>query len=364
LHEERGEWTGPSPSNPGFRYDRECLASALSQARLEQGGLLGRAAALDTRELPLTHQIVWAEEALVTAAIDGELLDPAAVRLSVARRLGLPATAMVPVSRNVEALLDVMEEAVAHWGSDLSWEQLARWHAALCRGRAVDPAQGAQAASAPGLAAQTLRNFLAWFNGTRDVSPADGIVRAGMAQLWFESIRPFDQANGRIGRAIVARALAQDARAPNRLLGIAARMRADQARYDDALDRARRGGGDITPWLAFFIETFTASCRASSSRIDELLARGRFWSEHRSIGINQRQRKALSRMLEAGPGRFAGGMTVRKYQLITNTTRVTASRDLAQLGQVGLLARQGAGRSTFYNLPMPGWAWVPARTRR
>jgi Fic family protein len=154
-------------------------------------------------------------------------------------------------------------------------------------------------------------------------------------------------------------ALAQDVRAPNRLLGMATRMRKDQARYYDALNQAQRGTGDITSWLAWFIEAFAASCQATSGLIDESLARAHFWSEHRATSINERQRKALNRMLQSGPGRFEGGMTARKYQALTGAIKITASRDLAELAEAGLLVRQGAGRSTFYNLPMAGWAWMP-----
>ena len=184
-------------------------------------------------------------------------------------------------------------------------------------------------------------------------------VRAGISHVWFESIHPFEDGNGRIGRAIVDLALAQDVRAPNRLLGMAVRMRQDQARYYEALNRAQRGTGDITQWLAWFIEAFAASCQATSGLIDESLARAHFWSEHRTTSINERQRKALNKMLEAGPGRFEGGMTARKYQSLTGAIKITASRDLAELAAAGLLVRQGAGRSTFYNLPMPGWGWSP-----
>jgi Fic family protein len=381
-------WIWQAPAWPQFRYDRDTLSAALSQARLQQGVLLGKAAALEAQELPLTQRDVWAEEAMATAAIEGESLDLAAVRSSVARRLGISSALAAAVPRNVEALLDVMEDATASWATDLSDERLCRWQAALFPGglsslRTVEAgryrthAEPMQIVSGPvgketvhyeapasSTVAEEMHKFLVWFNDTRDKAPADGIVRAGISHVWFESVHPFQDGNGRIGRAIVDMALAQDVRAPTRLLGMAARMRNDQARYYEALNQAQRGTGDITQWLAWFIDAFSASCQATAGLIDESLARAHFWSEHRTTSINERQRKALNKMLEAGPGRFKGGMTARKYQSLTGAIKITASRDLTELAGAGLLVRQGAGRSTFYNLPMPGWAWSPPPAKR
>ena len=388
MSSSRPGWIWQAPAWPEFRYDRDAVSAVASQARLEQGVLLGKAAALGAQELPLTQRDVWAEEAVSTAAIEGESLDLAAVRSSVARRLGISSTFAAAVPRNVEALLDVMEDATADWTTDLSDERLCRWQAALFPGglsslrtieagryrthaepmRIVSGPVGKETvhceAPAASTVAKEMRRFLAWFNDTRAKPPADGIVRAGISHVWFESIHPFEDGNGRIGRAIVDMALAQDARTPNRLLGMAARMHKDRARYYEALNRAQRGTGDITQWLTWFIEAFAASCQATSELIDESLARARFWSEHRATSINERQRKALNKMLEAGPGRFEGGMTAKKYQSLTGAIKITASRDLAELADAGLLVRQGAGRSTFYNLPMPGWAWSPPPAKR
>jgi Fic family protein len=280
-----------------------------------------------------------------------------------------------------------MQDASVDWDGGLSDERLCRWQAALFPGglsslRPVETgryrtyAEPMQLVSGPVGKQQVhyeapassqvpglMHAFLAWFNASRHDGSVDGIVRAGISHVWFESIHPFEDGNGRVGRAIVDRALAQDARASNRLLGLSARMRQDQANYYDRLNGAQRGAGDITAWLTWFVQTFAASCRATSGLIDESLARARFWSEHREVDINERQRKALNKMLEAGPGRFEGGMTNRKYQNLTGAIKITAARDLNALADAGLLVRQGAGRSTFYNLPMPGWAWVPAQKK-
>jgi Fic family protein len=206
-----------------------------------------------------------------------------------------------------------------------------------------------------------MRSFLDGFNRSRK-GPIDGILRAGLAHVWFESVHPYEDGNGRIGRAIVDMALAQDARAPTRLHGISAELRRRQAEYYDALNRAQRGTGDVTEWLAWFTEAFTAACRTSAALIDEALVRARFWADHRDATLNERQRKVVNRMLEAGPGGFEGGLTQRKYVGMTGASPATASRDIGALVKSGLLVPgAGAGRSAHYNLAIAGWEWKRPR---
>jgi Fic family protein len=202
-----------------------------------------------------------------------------------------------------------------------------------------------------------MRSFLDWFNRTRG-EPLDGILRAGLAHVWFESIHPYEDGNGRIGRAIMDMALAQDARAPTRLHGLSSELHRRQADYYDALNRAQRGTGEVTDWLLWFAGAYAAACRASATLINESLERARFWAEHRDVALNERQRKVLDRMLEAGPGRFEGGLTQRKYVALTGASPATAARDIAGLVKGGLLVPgAGRGRSTHYNLAIAGWEW-------
>jgi Fic family protein len=138
-------------------------------------------------------------------------------------------------------------------------------------------------------------------------------------------------------------------------------LRRRQTEYYAALNRAQRGNGDATDWLMWFTRSFSESCRASITLIDEALARAKFWNQHRNVELNARQRKALNRMLAAGPGKFEGGMTPRKYTALTKAKYITANRDLVDLVAKKLLVREGAGRSTYYNLTIPGWGWVSKR---
>ena len=275
-----------------------------------------------------------------------------------------------------------MENAADDWEQPLTRERLCAWQAALfpvasnLRNLVVgeyrngdDPMQivsgphGREIVHYQAVAGSAVRAemhaFLEWFNRTAEL---DGLLRAGLAHVWFESIHPFDDGNGRIGRAIVDLALAQDARRSSRLLGVSAAMRHRQEAYYDALNAAQRGDGDVTSWLEWFLDTYTDACRTSTALIGEALARARFWTDHRAVPLNEMQRRVLGKMLDAGPGRFQGGLTARKYVVLTGTTRVTASRHIADLLDKGLIVRAAgpSGRSTRYDLAITGWEWRPA----
>jgi Fic family protein len=378
-------WIWNSPTWPKLRYDQDPLIEPLGRAREMAGRLRGRADAIAEDELTLIEGDVWAGDAVATSAIEGEVLDMAVVRSSVASRLGAAPALLGAAPRNVEGLLDVMHDAAANWHSELSEERLLNWQAALFPGSRSgllkietgifrthgDPMQIVSGPAdrevvhyvAPPAAAvrAEMRSFLDWFNGTQDSAAIDGILRAGLAHLWFESIHPFADGNGRVGRAIVDMAISQDMRSASRLHGISMELRRRQTEYYAALNRAQRGNGDATDWLMWFTRSLSESRRASITLIDEALARAKFWNQHRNVELNARQRKALNRMLAAGPGKFEGGMTPRKYTALTKAKYITANRDLVDLVAKKLLVREGAGRSTYYNLTIPGWGWVSKR---
>jgi len=342
--------------------------------------MFGKAAAIGLDEQAVLEREVWSHEAVATAAIEGEVFNLVAVRSSVARRLGL-ARQGPAVPRNIEGLLDVMENAADDWEQPLTRERLCAWQATLFPGASTirnivvgdyrgsdDPMQvvsgphGREIVHYQAVAGAAVRAemhaFLEWFNRTVEL---DGLLRAGLAHVWFESIHPFEDGNGRVGRAVVDLALAQDARRSSRLLGISAAMHQRQEAYYDALNVAQRGDGDVTPWLKWFLDTYTEACRTSATLIGDALARARFWTDHRAVPLNEMQRRVLGKMLDAGPGRFDGGLTARKYMAIAGTTRITASRHLGDLLEKGLIVRAEGpgGRSTRYDLALPGWEWHP-----
>jgi len=381
-------WIWQAKAWPRLSYILASLIGSLAVARQESGRLLGKAEAVGVEEQSVMQREVWSQDAVATAAIEGETLDLAVVRSSVSRRLGL--THQGPeVPRAVEGLLDVMENAADAWQEPLTGERLCAWHAALFPGGslirsivvgeyrtgAVDPMQivsgpiGREKVhyeAVPGAAVKAeMHAFLEWFNATRD-GTTDGLLRAGLAHVWFESIHPFEDGNGRIGRAIVDLALAQDARRATRLHGVATAMRRHQSAYYEVLNDAQRGTGDVTPWLNWFLATYAEACRGTALLIEEALVRARFWADHRDVVLNEPQHKVLNKMLDAGPGRFEGGLTARKYQALARTTKVTASRHIADLVAKGLIVRaDGAGgRSIRYDLAIPGWQWRAQDSRR
>lgn len=378
-------WIWQSPRWPALTFDAARLTQPLARARQAVGVLIGKAETIGLDERHLLEREVWSREAVATAAIEGETIDLAAVRSSVARRLGI-ARPGAAVPRDIEGLLDMMENAADHWHDPLTSSRLCAWQAALFPSgpgirnilvgayrTSADPMEVVsgphdrpivhyQAVAGAAVCAE-MDAFLQWFNTKNSM---DGLVRAGLAHVWFESIHPFEDGNGRVGRAIVDLALAQDLRASSRLLGISAAMRSRQEAYYDALNVAQRGHGDVTAWLEWFFETYVEACRTSTVLIEEALQRARFWATHRAVALNEMQRHVLDRMLEAGPGRFEGGLTARKYMAIAKTTKVTASRHLADLVEKGLIVRaQGpSGRSTRYDLAIAGWGWQPPPAKR
>lgn len=377
------------PDWPKLGFDAQALAHDLNQARLQQGRLLGLLDAIGLTEAQDITRELWVQEAVATAAIEGEQLDLAAVRSSVAYRLGLADASTG--DRHVDGLVDVMQDATDGFASALDGERLCRWQSALFPGGTsglrriavgrwrdhVDPMQivsgrpGQEVvhytAPASSRVAGEMARFLAWFEATRPAgqraATLNGIARAAVAHLWFESIHPFEDGNGRLGRAIVDMALAQDAGAPARLFGMSRQLLASRGAYYDALNQAQsgppKGALDVTPWVQWFVQAFTRSCTQSQAAVKQALDKAAFRQRMSGFVLNARQIKVLNRLLEAGSsefgGGFLGGMTAEKYGKISATSKATATRDLAELLQHGLLKVEGAGKATRYAINVPGW---------
>lgn len=371
------------PDWPNFRFEEAALAREIAHARREQGKVIGLVRALGLSGMDQVVRDIWVDEALATAAIEGEKLNLDSVRSSVMRRLGMQSDSGSPSNRNVDGLLDVMQDAINPDVDSLDEDRLCRWQAALFPGgtsgirrivvgkyRDSDaPMQivsgpvgrervhyeAPKGSSVPGQMARLLE----WFEKTRPSadpgSAVDGIVRAAIAHLWFETIHPFEDGNGRIGRAIVDKALAQDAATPQRLYSMAAQLMLERDAYYNRLGEAQRGTLDATAWVSWFTSQFRLACIASQQVIVSAIEKNRFWAAHSEHSLNPRQRKALIRMLDAGNRGFSGGMSAEKYANLTGASKATATRDLVDLGKRGLLAATGKGRATRYWVNMPGW---------
>jgi Fic family protein len=181
-----------------------------------------------------------------------------------------------------------------------------------------------------------------------------------MAHLWFETIHPFEDGNGRLGRAIVDMALAQDLGAPERMFGMSRQLLTVRSAYYDALNAAQRGTLDITPWVQWFVQAFTQGCVTSQTVVKQAVDRAEFRLHAAICGVNERQTRVLNRLLEAGSselgGGFLGGMTADKYSKITGASKATATRDLTDLLNKELLQVQGIGKATRYAINVPGWS--------
>jgi len=356
---------------PGFRWDAAALSRPLAAARQAQGELAGIAKLFDPG-LDLAAQLeVLTTEGVATSAIEGESFDPNALRSSIARRLGLPTAGLPASNRAQDGLAEVLLDASLRYDQPLTLERLCAWQAALFpTGRSGLHAvrTGALRGEAPMRIVSgpvgrervhylapprrrldgEMRVFLRWFD--RPPDGLDGLLRAGLAHAWFEVLHPFEDGNGRVGRALLDRALAQDERRAVRLYSLSARFMSRRDGYYAALEALSRGGLDVTPWLAWFLEQLEAAARASETTVGHVVRKARFWVRHAQTELNERQRKALNRMLDAGASGFDGGMTNRKYANLTGASPATAQRDLADLVLRGCLGPAGGGRSARYEL--------------
>lgn len=365
-------WIWQQPEWPQFRWDPGVLAPVLARARLAQGKVLGATQWLDANLTLEAVATILVENGVTTSAIEGERLELEAVRSSVARHLGLPTAGLPAPPRAVDGLIEVLLDATRHFASPLTTERLFGWQASLfptgysglhqLRTGALRGNEPMQVISgrighervhftAPprkGLDRE-LDHFLAWFN----TSPTalDGLIRAGLAHLWFVTLHPFEDGNGRLARAITDMALAQDEHQPMRFFSLSAQILREQESYYDILEHTQRGSLDVTDWLAWFLAQVEASATAAERTVANTLAKARFWLRHQATDLNERQRKVLNRLLDAGRDGFEGGINTRKYLSLTKTSRATAYRELSELVEKGCLTPTGkGGRSSGYEI--------------
>lgn len=364
-------WIWQRPEWPEFYWDSARLALPLANARRAQGELIGMARLLDPDSDLRAQLEVLTSDGVATSAIEGERLDPNAVRSSLARRLGLPTAGLPAPRRSVEGLVDVLIDATKRFDKPLTVKMLGDWQASLFpTGRSgltkirVGQLRGTapmQIVSGPigkqhvyyeapprSRLERELMRFVEWFNASP--TDVDGLLRAGVAHAWFELIHPFEDGNGRVGRALLDRALAQDEDRSVRLYSLSARFMAVRNEYYDALQALSRGTLDATDMLRWFLDQIVAACADSALTVERVLAKARFWMRHGQSRLNVRQQKALNALLDAGPRGFVGGMTNRKYAHLNRVSPATAQRDLAELAARGVLKTQGGGRSVRYEL--------------
>jgi Fic family protein len=357
---------------PNLSWDTARLSLQLADVRHRQGILLGRMQALgfELREEAVLRTLT--QDVLKTSEIEGERLDAEQVRSSLARRLGLDAGALAPVDRNVEGIVEVMLDATRNSDAEVTEERLFDWHAALFpTGRSGmnrirvgawrDDTGGAmQVVSGPvgrervhftappaARVPTDMAAFLRWFNAPPDTDP---VLKAAVAHLWFVTIHPFDDGNGRIARAIADMALTRSERSPQRFYSMSAQIRAERADYYDTLERTQKGDLEVTAWMEWFLGCLGRAIDGAGAVLSAVLVKADFWKAHAQASLNERQIKVLNRMLDG----FEGKLTSSKWAKLAKCSQDTASRDIAALIDRGILRRSEAGgRSTSYELLLP-----------
>lgn len=357
---------------PDFQWDSARLLNALGECRRQQGRLLGVVKALGVEATLRAQADALVQEAVTTSEIEDVRLAPDAVRSSVARRLGLPDAGLPEPDRAIEGLVDVLLDASRNFDAPLDAQRLFGWHAALFptgysglkkiavgQWRPVDVpmrvVSGPVAkerihfvAPAGNQVPHEMEKFFKWWNET--AADLDGLLRAGLAHLFFVTIHPFEDGNGRIARALTDLAMSQDEQSDTRCYSLSAQLRAERQDYYGALEAAQRGRLDVTAWLEWFLGAFARALEGAELAVDKALAVRDFWQRLSGKEVNARQHKVLSKLLEAEPSGFEGGLSNKNYRAMTKTSQATATRDLAQLVEWGVLRRRGEGRSVRYEV--------------
>jgi Fic family protein len=354
---------------PKFRWDQHGLARQLAIVRHRQGRLIGRMQELG---FPLRDEAVLqtlTEDVVKSSEIEGEILDKEQVRSSIARRLGIDAAALPSADRNVEGVVEMMLDATQKYQEELTKERLFGWHACLFPTRRSgmrkiivgawrDEKSGPmQVVSGPSgrervhyeappsrrLDAE-MQVFLDWFNGEDDT---DLVLRAALAHLWFVTIHPFEDGNGRIARAIADMSLARSEASPQRFYSMSAQIRIERNAYYDILESTQKGDLDITPWMEWFLGCLDRAFDGAEKTLGSVFAKADFWKKHSVAPLNERQRDIVNRLLDG----FEGKLTSSKWAAIEKCSPDTALRDISDLVARRILIKDaGGGRSTSYSL--------------
>jgi len=365
-------WQRPNWTHFAWRSDE--ILDLLGSCRFLQGKLLGKVVENGLALDPQAHAEVLAEETMNTSAIEGERLDKLSVRSSVARKLGLPSAGLL-VDRYIDGLVAVLLDATRNHDAPLTIERLYGWHAGLfptgysgmhkIRVGAWRGDQPMQVVSGP-LGREKIHFeappakridkeitlFLSWWVTGR--GKMEGLIRAALAHFWFVTIHPFEDGNGRIARALTDMALAQDDGQPYRYYSLSSQIMEEQKAYYDILEKCQKGTSDITQWLVWFLGCFYRAIERSETILSEVITKAAFWRAHAQASLNERARKVINKLLDAGPGGFEGGLTTRKYSAMTGVSKITAFRELSRLLELGLIRQNpGKGRSVSYDLVWP-----------
>lgn len=356
---------------PHFTWDNEALLPLLSHARYLQGKLIGKMQFLgfDLQSEALLKTLT--QEVLKTSEIEGESLNLQQVRSSVARRLGIEIAGLVPSNRNVDGVVEMLLDATQNYQDTISKKRLYNWHSALfpigksgmykiITGNWRDDAKGPMQVVSGVLGREKvhyqapkasvinneMNQFLFWINAKSSIDP---VLKAGIAHLWFISIHPFDDGNGRIARAITDSQLAQSDGTSQRFYSMSTQIQKQREDYYNILEQSQQGSMDITPWLTWFLKCLQSAINLSSQALESTIDKHLFWNKNASKINNERQKFVISILLDG----FNGKLNTSKWAKLTNCSTDTALRDIQDLVSKDILIKLAkGGRSTAYKLLM------------
>lgn len=355
---------------PNFVWNTVALASKLANVRYRQGRLLGRLESIGFDLKTEASLTTITNDVVKSSAIEGEILSVEQVRSSIARRLGIDRAGLIPASRDVEGIVDMMLDATQKFSEALTKERLFDWHSALFptgrsgihkiavgRWRSSDtgPMQvvsgriGEEKVHFEAPDADRLENemrvFLEWFGRSDEIDP---IIKAGIAHFWFVTIHPFEDGNGRIARAIGDMALARADGTKDRFYSLSSQIEAEREDYYGQLEKQQHATPDITEWLIWFLDCLGRSIANAETTLSKILFKVELWNKINQKPVNDRQRLIINRMLDDD---FKGFMNTSKYAKLAKCSSDTALRDINELKNRGILKRNlGSGRSTSYRL--------------
>ena len=357
---------------PNFIWDNDILLPYVSKVRDLQGRLIGRMEGIgfELREEAVLETIT--EDVLKTSEIEGELLDQAAVRSSVARRLGMEFSALPAISRDVEGIVEMMLDATQNFKAPLTKERLCGWHAAMFptgrsgmykikvgdwRGDELGPMQIVSGAmgrekvhyTAPDARRleEEMNQFINWYNTDNTMEP---VMKSAIAHFWFVSIHPFDDGNGRIARAIADNQLARTDDTNQRFYSMSAEIMNSKKGYYHILESTQKGSMDVSQWLVWYFERLVEALETTNVTLSKILIKAKFWELHKTTQFNERQVEMINKL----HGNFIGKLHSSKWAKMTKVHRDTARKDIQDLIEKGVLLDSGeGGRSTNYILNLP-----------
>ena len=364
-------WIHEHQNWPNFTWNAEAITSKLADIRHRQGRLLGRMEGLGFELKREASLITLTNDVVKSSAIEGENINPEEVRSSIARRLGIDIADLIPANRNVEGVVEMMLDAPQRFSKPLTKDRLFDWHVALFpTGRSgmhritvggwrridagpmqvVSGSIGCEKVHFEAPSADRLENemqlFLDWFDNGHDIDP---VLKAGIANLWFVTIHPFEDGNGRIARAIGDMALARADGTRDRFYSLSFQIEAERREYYDQLEKQQRSTPEITGWLEWFLDCLGRAISSAETTLSNVLFKVQLWNKINQKTVNDRQRLIINRMLEDD---FKGYMNTSKYAKLAKCSNDTALRDIQALKERGIFIQNpGGGRSTSYRLP-------------